>query len=107
VTSSSVARALKRLKASFAISGIAIDVQRDVGRLDALINNAGITNMKPIALTPVEVARRIIETTFLDTFLMSQAAIRLLHKSDAPRWVSQSWIPVMSGERGLSDACRK
>jgi 3-oxoacyl-[acyl-carrier protein] reductase len=77
-----------------AVQRLLHDVQRDVGRLDALINNAGIANMNPIALTPVEVARRIMDTNFLGTFLLSQATIRLLRKSPVPRIVNMSSIAV-------------
>lgn len=77
-----------------AVRALLHEVQRDVGRLDVLINNAGVANMNPLALTPVEVARRIMETNFLGTFILSQAAIRLLRKSPAPRIVNLSSIAV-------------
>jgi 3-oxoacyl-[acyl-carrier protein] reductase len=77
-----------------AVHALVREVQREVGRLDVLINNAGIANMNPMALMPTEVARRIMETNFLGTFMLSQAAIRLLRKSPSPRIVNMSTVAV-------------
>lgn len=62
--------------------------------LDALINNAGIASMNPIALTPFETAQRIMATNFLGTFLFTHAAIRLLRKSRSGRIVNLTSVAV-------------
>jgi 3-oxoacyl-[acyl-carrier protein] reductase len=77
-----------------AVHGLFVDLQREVGWLDVLINSAAIANMNALALTPVETARRIMEINFLGTFVLSQAAIRLLRKSPAPRIVNMSSVAV-------------
>jgi 3-oxoacyl-[acyl-carrier protein] reductase len=64
------------------------------GRLDAIINNAGIGRMNPMALTPFDTARQIIETNFLGTFLCTHAATRLLRHSNAGRIVNLSTVAV-------------
>src|SRR5262249_11975057 len=65
-----------------------------LGHLDALINNAGIASMNPIALTPFETAQRIMATNFLGTFLFTHAAIRLLRASGSGRIVNVTSIAV-------------
>jgi 3-oxoacyl-[acyl-carrier protein] reductase len=64
------------------------------GGLDVLINNAGWARMLPIALTPAETARRIMEANFLSTFMLTHAALRLLRRSDNGRIVNVSSIAV-------------
>ena len=64
------------------------------GKLDALVNNAGIASMNPIALTPAETAQRIMDVNFHATFNVSQAALRLLKKADAPRIVNLTTVAV-------------
>jgi len=48
-----------------AVDGMFRQLKTRLKRLDVLINNAGIGGMNAIALTPVEAARRIVETNFL------------------------------------------
>jgi 3-oxoacyl-[acyl-carrier protein] reductase len=64
------------------------------GGLDVLINNAGVGRMIPFALTPLETARRVMETNYLGTFLAAHGAIRLLRRSPAPRIVNFTSVAV-------------
>jgi gluconate 5-dehydrogenase len=48
------------------------------GRLDFVINNAGIRHQSPLAEHDVDVWRRTIDVNLTGTFICSQAAIRLM-----------------------------
>ena len=77
-----------------AVRGLLSDVRRRFGRLDVLINNAGMASMNPVALTPAESARQIVATNLLGTFLFTQAGIRLLRRSAAGRIVNLTTVAV-------------
>lgn len=69
-------------------------VRKQHGGLDALINNAGIASMNPVALTPADSVRRMFDTNFLGVFLCTHAALRLLRGSKAGRIVNLTTIAV-------------
>lgn len=64
------------------------------GRLDALINNAGVAGMNAVALTTLDAARRIIDVNLIGTFLCSRAGIRLLRSSPTGRIVNLTTVAV-------------
>jgi len=56
-------------------------VQKQIRRLDVLINNAGVFTYKPFAKTTLEDWKRNIETNLTSIFLTTRAALTLLKRS--------------------------
>ena len=79
---------------SAAIDGLFRDLKGRFKTLDVLINNAGIASMNAIALTPVDVARRVMETNFLAAFQCTREALRMMRRSPAARIVNISTVAV-------------
>jgi len=77
-----------------AVRNMITSIRKEEGRLDALINNAGIASMNAAMLTPIDTVRRIIETNVLGTFLLCQEAARLMQKNRFGRIVNFTSVAV-------------
>lgn len=85
-----------------AVRAMMTSIRKSEGRLDALINNAGIASMNAALLTPLESVRRIIETNVLGTFLFCQEAARLMQKNRFGRIVNFTTVAVPFNLEGES-----
>ncbi len=56
-------------------------VAKEYGRLDALINNAGIASMNHSLLTPMRTVQRVFSTNTVGTFLFCREAAKLMRKT--------------------------
>lgn len=70
------------------------DLAEKQGRIDYLINNAGIASMNHILLTPYSVARDIINTNLIGPFLMMREVSKVMMKKRFGRIVNFSTVAV-------------
>ena len=70
------------------------EVRRRHGRLDMVINNAGIASMNHLLLTPGATIERIMRTNFVGAALVSREGAKLMIKGDGGRIVNMSTVAV-------------
>jgi NAD(P)-dependent dehydrogenase (short-subunit alcohol dehydrogenase family) len=63
-------------------------VEQEMGRLDILINNAGVFTYKPFLSTSLEDWRKNLDTNLTALFLCTRAALPLLRRSRSPHVVN-------------------
>lgn len=69
-------------------------ITKEYGRLDALINNAGIASMNHSLLTPIKAVQRVLATNTVGTFLLCREAAKLMRKAKFGRIVNFSTVAV-------------
>jgi 3-oxoacyl-[acyl-carrier protein] reductase len=77
-----------------AVQAMFRDLKKRTKTLDVLINNAGVASMNAVALTPVDTARRVMETNFIAAFSFTREAVRMMRGSAAARIVNLSTVAV-------------
>ena len=70
------------------------EIRKDHGRLDVLINNAGVASMNHSLLTPIAAVNKILETNFTGTFLFCREAARLMQLHRYGRIVNFATVAV-------------
>lgn len=63
-------------------------IRKDYGRLDNLINNAGIASMNHCLLTPISTVKNILNTNIIGTFLFCREAGKIMTKHNYGRIVN-------------------
>lgn len=71
-----------------AVSSMMQDVRRKQGRLDALLNNAGIASMNHFLLTPAKTVERVFATNLMGTFLFCREAGKIMARNNYGRMIN-------------------
>lgn len=77
-----------------AVKGLFARVRKELGRLDHLVNNAGIASMNHSLLTPVATVEKILSTNTTATFLFSREAAKVMKRNRFGRIVNFTTVAV-------------
>jgi 3-oxoacyl-[acyl-carrier protein] reductase len=71
-----------------AVKAMFAEIRKTHGRLDALVNNAGIASMNHALLTPMKSVHDVLNTNVAGTFLFCREAAKLMQKQQNGRIVN-------------------
>jgi len=76
-------------------------IKKEFGKIDVLLNNAGIAAMNHLMTTPYENARTVFNTNFFGTFLFTREVSKLMMRQKSGRIVNYTTVATpldLSGE---------
>ena len=71
-----------------AVKRMFLEISKEYGRVDVLINNAGIASMNHSLLTPMSTAQKLVNTNFLGAFLFCREAAKMMQRRHFGRIVN-------------------
>lgn len=77
-----------------AVKRLFADIRKAHGKLDHLINNAGIASMNHALLTPLSTVHQVLDTNVVGTFLFCREAAKLMQNKRYGRIVNVTTIAV-------------
>ena len=77
-----------------AVKAMFTEIRKRFGRLDVLLNNAGIAAMNHMLVTPLDTVERILRTNVAGTFLLCREAAKLMQPRRWGRIVNFSTVAV-------------
>lgn len=69
-------------------------IRKSEGRLDHLINNAGVASMNHFLLTPLTTAEKLMQTNYLGAFACSREAVKVMKEAGGGRIVNFTTVAV-------------
>ena len=84
------------------VKGMFRNIRKEYGRIDCLINNAGIASINNVLLTPLIEVNNVFNTNFVGTFLACREAVKLMKKSNFGRIINISSIHTNFAIKGTS-----